>query len=396
MTQPRGESAPPPPPSAAPPTLAEPLDRYPVRFEVDYPERLSRWKTLLRLPLIIPAAIFASILGTVQGYGLFAGWIAVFLRRRYPAWLFTGVTGSGAFQARLWAYAALLTDRYPSFSSEGSPVRLEFDEPPNGQLSRWRVFSWKLMLLVPHFFVLSFLMVAVVVVVVIAWFGVLFTGRYPRGIFGFVTGVTRWYWRGFAYFASFNDRFPPYSLSADAGPGETTSSVVSGVAGGLVAAGSVAGIIAIAVYASGFRSEIVNYDDLRAGVADTEAYLLEDFGGGQVFFQLTTVYDPGDDLVGVLDLGSDQRAVVFEWGIGAIGTATTVDDSAARLDYRDGGEQETVSSLFVVVADTRAPARVADGTFTAIRAVFVIPTDAEPLELRWRPGFDRGFKYRFE
>ena len=73
---------------------------------------------------------------------------------------------------------------------------------------------WKFVLLIPHFIVLWFLMLAVFAVTVIAWFGILFTGNYPRGLFQFVVGIQRWYWRTAGYLMSFNDRFPPYALSA--------------------------------------------------------------------------------------------------------------------------------------------------------------------------------------
>ena len=79
-------------------------------------------------------------------------------------------------------------------------------------LNRWLpLVKW--FLAIPHFIVLFFLDIAAVVVVIIAWFAILFTGRYPRGMFDFVTGVMRWSLRVTAYaFLLVTDRYPPFSL----------------------------------------------------------------------------------------------------------------------------------------------------------------------------------------
>jgi hypothetical protein len=72
----------------------------------------------------------------------------------------------------------------------------------------------KWLLAIPHWFLLIFLWIAAFVVVIIAWFAILFTGRYPRGLFDFVEGVIRWENRVVGYAITLvTDRYPPFSLS---------------------------------------------------------------------------------------------------------------------------------------------------------------------------------------
>ena len=95
--------------------------------------------------------------------------------------------------------------------SSGSPIAI--DAELEAGLSRW-LWLVKWLLLIPHYIVLFFLDIAAVVVVVIAWFAILFTGRYPEGMFDFVVGVMRWSLRVTAYaFLLVTDRYPPFSLA---------------------------------------------------------------------------------------------------------------------------------------------------------------------------------------
>jgi len=117
------------------------------------------------------------------------------------------------FSTRVEAYLALLRDEYPS-TDEDQAVHIEIPYPDaKNELNRWLpLVKW--FLAIPHYIVLVFLGIAAIVSIVIAWFAILFTGRYPKGLFDFVVGVFRWCLRVAAYaFLLTTDRYPPFALS---------------------------------------------------------------------------------------------------------------------------------------------------------------------------------------
>ena len=204
---------------AALPTPAQP---YAARLEVDYPERLDRLTTFLRVIWVIPILIILSLImatsdGRNTGGALFGGlWLATVLmiaiRVLYPRWWFDFARELTRFGARVGAYLALLTDRYPSTVEEQS-VHLEIDYPNvKEDLNRWLpLVKW--ILAIPHYVVLIFLFIGAFLAVIIAWFAILVTGRYPRALFDYVVGVGRYSLRVSAYaFLLVTDRYPPFSL----------------------------------------------------------------------------------------------------------------------------------------------------------------------------------------
>lgn len=205
---------------------------YPARLEVDYQEEHNRVTTLFRGVLVIPIAIVIGVLTagvtrtvydqsgqtvtTTSGgisSGLFVATVLMILfRQRYPRWWFDFALELSRFGARVCAYFALLTDEYPSTVDEQS-VHLEIDYPDvERDLNRWLPLV-KVLLAIPHYLILIFLSAAAFFVVVLAWFAILITGKYPRGLFEFVVGVGRWGLRVQAYaFLLVTDRYPPFSL----------------------------------------------------------------------------------------------------------------------------------------------------------------------------------------
>ncbi len=200
---------------------------YPARLDVEYPEAgLSRVKTLFRIILVIPIAIVFLLVSSVgisnsdNWDGLLAIFGALFLptvlmllfRRKYPRWWFDWNLELTRFTTRIWAYLGLLREEYPS-TDEQQAVHLDLDYPDASRdLKRWMpLVKW--FLAIPHYLLLTILGIAAFLSVVFAWFAIIFTGRYPSGLFDFVVGVGRWNLRVNAYaFLLITDRYPPFSL----------------------------------------------------------------------------------------------------------------------------------------------------------------------------------------
>jgi len=139
--------------------------------------------------------------------------LMILFRQKYPRWWFDWNLELQRFTNRVSIYLALLDDRYPSTDQQQS-VHLDYVYPDAARdLNRWLpLVKW--FLAIPHYVVLFF-GIAAIVVVIIACSAILFTRRYPRGMFDFVQGVMRWGARVGAYaFVLVTDRYPPFSLAA--------------------------------------------------------------------------------------------------------------------------------------------------------------------------------------
>ena len=204
---------------------------YPVRFSVDYPDRaLNRLTTALRIFTVIPIAIVLASLGgytarwggtsantfAVGGAGLLflPPLLMILFRQKYPRWWFDWNLQLLRFSNRVGVYLALMDDRYPS-TDEQQAVHLDFAYPnAEHDLSRGLpLIKWLLAL--PHYIVLFFLTIGAVFAAIFAWFAILFTGRYPRGLFDYIEGVICWQNRVVGYMYIFiTDRYSPFHLRA--------------------------------------------------------------------------------------------------------------------------------------------------------------------------------------
>ncbi len=207
------------------PTLPE----YPVTLTIDYPDRtLNRLTTFFRIFTVIPIAIILALVSggnfdwsepngwswlyATGGILFLATLLMILFRQKYPKWWFDWNIALVKFSTRVGAYIGLLTDVYPSTDEEQSVhIEIPYPDVPK-DLNRWLpLVKW--FLAIPHYIVLACLAIAAIVCVVIAWFAILFTTRYPRGLFDFVVGVSRWSLRVSAYaFLLTTDRYPLFSL----------------------------------------------------------------------------------------------------------------------------------------------------------------------------------------
>jgi hypothetical protein len=208
--------------------VAQVSTAYPVNLTIDYPDRnLDRLSTFFRIFAAIPILIIlGAMMGTsgrqeegrvsyqyaAGGFLFLPALLMIVFRQKYPRWWFDWNLALMNFSTRISAYLLLLTDQYPSTDEEQS-VHIEIPYPdPKTDLNRWLpLVKW--FLAIPHYIILAFLAIAGFVCVLIAWFAILFTARYPRSLFDFVVGISRWALRVTAYAVLLTtDRYPPFRL----------------------------------------------------------------------------------------------------------------------------------------------------------------------------------------
>jgi len=206
---------------------------YPVTFSVDYPDReLNRLTSAFRIFTVIPIWIVLASIGgysasfadgtsnartiAIGGTGVLfiPPLLMILFRQKYPRWWFDWNVQLLRFTTRVGVYLALMDDRYPS-TDDTQSVHLEFPYPDVGyEMNRWLpIVKW--LLAIPHYIVLFFLGIGVFFAAIFAWFAILFTGRYPRGLFDYIEGVIRWQNRVVGYaLILVTDRYPPFRLGA--------------------------------------------------------------------------------------------------------------------------------------------------------------------------------------
>jgi hypothetical protein len=202
--------------------------QYPVTLEIDFPQKpLNRLTTFFRFATIIPPAIILAFLVGPQWGTHESAWrfffatgsflfvptlLMILVRNKYPRWWFDWNLNFTKFSSRFGAYAALLTDEFPSTEREQSVhVSIKYPDVKKDLLPGLPLVKW--FLAIPHWFILAFLGIAAAFCIFISWFAILFTGRYPRSFFDFVVGVARWGLRAGAYaFLLVTDVYPPFSL----------------------------------------------------------------------------------------------------------------------------------------------------------------------------------------
>lgn len=352
---------------------------YPVSFEFNGPEDLSRLSTFFRLILAIPLLIFLAVLGGISG-GVTSGlilayWLSALVRGGRPVgWIGSAIVAIERFNYRAYAYLLLLTDKYPAFEGDWI-VQLEADRPE--KISRRQIFFWKTLAIIPHLICLIVLWFAVAFCEVVGWFAILFTGKFPRGLRNFVVGWLRWSVRVTFYWISLRDEFPPFSGSAQAGPASKTALRLSAFGGlaGVVLIG--AGIGVAYSQLAGYETAHVSYTDLqRGGPSDpievnNVSITLTEVDNNYVFPDRLLIPD------------RDSRFVTVQAGIvnaQSVKLDVELDDFELRDNHGDKNDP-----TFVSVGGIVTPAKVEKGGITVVFMVFEIDADAQPTEFRYFP-----------
>ncbi|HET8944819.1 MAG TPA: DUF4389 domain-containing protein [Dehalococcoidia bacterium] len=191
--------------------VAAPAPGYPVRLDVEYPAGLSRWMIFVKWLLAIPHFVVLYFLQIISELFLLIAFFAILFTKKFPRGLFDFVVNVYRWQVNVTAYAGLMRDEYPPFSWDAGkyPVTLEVDYPE--ELNRWLpLVKW--LLAIPHFIALFFVFIVAILLWIIAFFAILITGQFPRGMFDFIVGTLRWQYRVNAYVYFMRDEYPPFSL----------------------------------------------------------------------------------------------------------------------------------------------------------------------------------------
>jgi len=187
------------------------MNKYPVNLSIDYSETSDKSTAFIRLILVIPVLIVLGMLSSI-GALLFPVLLLILFKQKYPKWWFDWNVALTNFSLRVIAYGLLMRDEYPS-SDEDQAVHVDIPYPDvEKDLDKWKpLYKW--FLAIPHIIILCFLEIGVVLCSVFVWFAILFTGRYPKGVFDFVEGVLRWFLRVAAYAILLTtDEYPPFRL----------------------------------------------------------------------------------------------------------------------------------------------------------------------------------------
>jgi hypothetical protein len=356
-----------------------PKPPYPVSLEFDGPEQVSRLSTAFRLILALPLLFFLAVIGWAGNGILFglviAHWLTLLVRGGRPVgWIGSAMVAMLRFYARAYAYLLLLTDEYPALEGNWF-LQVEMQRPE--RLRRRQIFFWKTLAVIPHLFCLAILWFAVAVCEVIAWFAILFTGRFPTGLRNFVVGWLRWYLRVIAYWASLRDEFPPYSLSSEASAGGRASTAASAAAGMGAAVVVTTLVIVAAVALTEAETAHVSYAALIKGQPS------EVIDAHNVETRLTAAIDdysfPGD----VLKPAEGARLVAFE---GEIYNGTIAEFDISRTDFElreDDGDKS--GPVFATVRGLAPPVEVRAGATATVFVIFEVDESDEPSALRYSP-----------
>jgi hypothetical protein len=191
---------------------------YPATFTFDPPEKIANWRPLVHWLLAIPHFVILYVLSLVSEVIGLISWFVILFTGKLPEGMANLQALYLRYNVRTLIYAYFLLEEYPPFtfattpSDPGDYPRIRVDVQPELENRNRLTTAFRIILVLPHFIALAFVGIAAWVVVVIGFFAVLFTGRWPEGMRNFVLGFMRWWLRVMAYFVLLTDEYPPFSL----------------------------------------------------------------------------------------------------------------------------------------------------------------------------------------
>lgn len=183
---------------------------YPARVEIDYSDTSDRLSVFFRYFFAIPIMIVLVLYMIAAMVVMWVAWFAILFTGAMPRGMFDFLASFQRLSLRANAYMLLMTDEYPAFNGDADanyPVRLEMDYPES--LSRGLIFV-KWLLVIPHMIIVGIYGYAASLAVMVAWFAIMFTGTFPRGLFDFTAGYLRWNARVGFYQFLMTDEYPPF------------------------------------------------------------------------------------------------------------------------------------------------------------------------------------------
>jgi hypothetical protein len=197
---------------------AEVVPSYPATFQFDPPEKIARWRVIGNIILAIPHLIILNVLRAVAEVLAFVAWILGVITGKVPLGILELLAMYIRYSARVGMYASFLKEEYPPFSftttladpGDDPRVRVDFARETEGR-NRLTIF-FRGLLALPHIIALLFVSLVFSVVLIIAFFAVLITGRWPAGLLRFAIGLQRWSTRLNAYLFLLTDEYPPFGF----------------------------------------------------------------------------------------------------------------------------------------------------------------------------------------
>ena len=191
---------------------------YPATFTFDPPEKVANWRPLMQWLLAIPHFIVSHILNIGASICILISWVVIVITGKLPQGLANFICMTNRYQTRIMAYVGFLHAEYPPFDFTtsgadpgGQPVRVDF-EPALNDRSRLTVLL-RVIWTIPAMIFFYIILLVAQILWILAFFAVLFTGKWPAGLLDFVQGAMRVSTRFTAYMTLLTDEYPPFETA---------------------------------------------------------------------------------------------------------------------------------------------------------------------------------------